>query len=156
MGWEWSNGAAGTAGPDKGREGRRGSHIRGFSANVAEPPDRRKSSGYSDCCFAGCAGAQDLKGLFVGLLLPGRKCSKRVSRVQILANFAHVGLLALIADGRIPSDDIYFPEAGEIGDDVLGDAVGEAACLRIAAYQLDDPPTVLRPTVDRSPRGEAS
>src|SRR3546814_1770775 len=40
---------------------------------------------------------------------------------------------ALVDGGRIPGDDVEAAKAGEVGNDILGDAVGESGCRGVAA-----------------------
>lgn len=42
-----------------------------------------------------------------------------------------------MGEGRIPGDHDQLVEAGQLGDDVLGDAVAEISLLRIAAHVVE-------------------
>ncbi len=57
--------------------------------------------------------------------------------VQLLADLAHVQVLALEGEGRGAGDDADPRDVGERVDDLLGDAVGEVLVL-LAAAQVDE------------------
>ena len=59
---------------------------------------------------------------------------ENVGDVEAPAHLLHVGVLALVGEGRIPRDDRQRRDLRQIGDDVLGDAVGEVFLLGIAAH----------------------
>ena len=52
---------------------------------------------------------------------------EHVANAELAAHLAQVGGLVLVLQGRVAGDDREVAEAGEIGDHVLGDAVGEPA-----------------------------
>ena len=62
---------------------------------------------------------------------------QHVAHAELAAHLADVGRLALVGEGRIAGDDEEAGHLGEIGDDVLGDAVGEVALLRIAGHVVE-------------------
>src|ERR1700720_3046651 len=57
--------------------------------------------------------------------------------VEAPAHLLHVGGPALVGEYRIARDDGKARDLREIGDDVLGDAIGEILLLRIAAHVVE-------------------
>jgi hypothetical protein len=50
---------------------------------------------------------------------------------------AHIHGLALVDPGRVARDDLEFRKAGEIGDDVLGDPIGQPGCRLVPAEIIE-------------------
>ena len=47
------------------------------------------------------------------------------------------GRFAFVGEGRVPGDDHQVLKAGQLGDEVLGDPVGEVLLLRIARHVVE-------------------
>ena len=71
----------------------------------------------------------------VGLMLNGAR--QHVADVEILGDLPRVDGLAFVSQGRVARDDQEVLVAREIGDDVFGHSVGEAARLFIAAQIVE-------------------
>ena len=65
--------------------------------------------------------------------LPLDRALQHVAHVQRLADLAHVGGLALVDRRRVLGDDVELAEPGQVGDDVLGDAVRQPPGRLVAA-----------------------
>ncbi|MCY1231781.1 hypothetical protein D9M72_442410 [compost metagenome] len=62
---------------------------------------------------------------------------KNIAHTKFLAHLADIRRLALVGKGGIAGDDEEAGNLREIGDDVLGDAVGEITLLRIAGHVVE-------------------
>ena len=62
---------------------------------------------------------------------------ENVAHGEALADFAHIRRLPLVGEGRIARDDEKPGELGQVGDDVLADAVAEVLLLGVAAHVLE-------------------
>ena len=67
---------------------------------------------------------------------PGAALQK-IAHAQLLADRAHVQRLALVGKDRVAGDDEQPRGPGQVGDQVLGEAVGEGILLGIAA-EIDE------------------
>ena len=85
---------------------------------------------------------------------PPRTPLDDVAGAQHGADAADVGRLIPQGEGRIARDDHQLAIAGEVGDDVLGEAVGEIGLRRIAAHIVERQNGDGRPRVrdERFPR----
>src|SRR3546814_15751664 len=52
---------------------------------------------------------------------------------EVSSDPPHVDGFAVVDGGRIPGEDVEAAKAGEVGNDILGDAVGESGCRGVAA-----------------------
>ncbi len=59
---------------------------------------------------------------------------EHVFDVELAGNFLHLHRLALVHEGRVARDDEKVAETRQLGDDVLGEAVGKEFLLGIAAH----------------------
>ena len=59
------------------------------------------------------------------------------AHAEVLAHLRDVGRLALVGEGGVAGDDEQARNLGQIGDDVLGDAVGEILLLGIARHVVE-------------------
>ena len=75
----------------------------------------------------------ELHGRAQALALPLEGALQHVADPEILSDLAHIHGLALVDPGRVAGDDLELREAGEIGDDVLGDPVSQPGCRVVAA-----------------------
>ena len=57
-----------------------------------------------------------------------------VAHAELAGHLAHVERLALVGEGRIAGDDQEPGDLGQVGDQILGHAVGEVLLLGIAAH----------------------
>ena len=62
---------------------------------------------------------------------------QHVADVEVLGDLPRVDRLALVSHGRVARDDQEVLVAREVGDDVFGHAVGEAARLFVAAQIVE-------------------
>ena len=57
-----------------------------------------------------------------------------VVNTEGLGHLLHIHRLALVDEGRVARDDQQIAEARQLGDDVLGQSVGEEILVRFAAH----------------------
>jgi len=69
--------------------------------------------------------------------LPLHRSFKQIPYVQLASDLSNIHRLPLVGGRRVVGDDIYFAVAGKVGDDVLGDSIGEAPCGLIAANVVE-------------------
>jgi hypothetical protein len=62
---------------------------------------------------------------------------EHVADIERLTNLAHVDRLVLVSGGRVAGDDIEITEVGEVGDDVLGQAIGDPTGRLVAAQIVE-------------------
>src|SRR3546814_5573716 len=58
---------------------------------------------------------------------------QHIADPEVSSDPPHIDGFALVDGGRIPGDDVEAAKAGEVGNDILGDAVGESGCRGVAA-----------------------
>src|SRR3546814_13215686 len=58
---------------------------------------------------------------------------QHIADPEVSSDPPHLDGFALVDGGRIPGDDVEAAKAGEVGNDILGDAVGESGCRGVAA-----------------------
>ena len=68
---------------------------------------------------------------------PAHAAFEHVARVQRLADLAHVARLALVLERRVARDDDKARHLREVGDEVLGHAVGEVRLVGVAAHVVE-------------------
>ena len=59
---------------------------------------------------------------------------QHIPHAQLLAHVLHLHRFAFVGEGRVASDDKQAGELGEIGGEVLGDAVAEILLLGVVAH----------------------
>ena len=59
---------------------------------------------------------------------------EHITRLELPGHLQFVHILAFEREGRVPGGDPERRDLAEIGNDILGNAVGEALLLRIAAH----------------------
>jgi hypothetical protein len=82
-------------------------------------------------CVNQLSGDADSIGAFA------HRAFEHVPNAQFAADPLHVDVLALVGEARIAGEDGQPADAGEGGDDLLDNAVGEIFLLRIAAQIVE-------------------
>ena len=65
---------------------------------------------------------------------PAHAALEEILDAKLAAGADHVDVAGAIAKRRIARDDMELPEARQLGDDILGDAVRKILLVSIAAY----------------------
>jgi len=85
-----------------------------------------------------CGGGVDQLGIYAHpAACPPSAALQHVSDAQLAGDLANISRSALVGEGRVPGDDEEAGNLRQIGDQVVGQAVGEISLLLIGTQVLE-------------------